>query len=95
VPHFTAPISTAAVIHAVTAFPGPALNEVLRTELPAYLSEGVDFREGKIYPNDRPGLGVVFDEREASLVDEFTAARTDGLYQGDSYHRPDGSYFYL
>jgi L-alanine-DL-glutamate epimerase-like enolase superfamily enzyme len=95
VPHFTAPISTAAVIHAVTAFPGPALNEVLRTELPAYLSEGVDFREGKIYPNDRPGLGVVFDEREASLVDEFTAARTDGLYQGDSYHRPDGSYLYL
>jgi hypothetical protein len=40
-------------------------------------------------------LGVVFDEREASLVDEFTAARTDGLYQGDSYHRPDGSYLYL
>ena len=26
VPHFTAPISTAAVIHAVTAFPGPVLN---------------------------------------------------------------------
>lgn len=95
VPHFTAPISTAAVIHALTAFPGPALNEVLRSELPAYLHEAFDFREGKIYPNDRPGLGVVFDEREANLVDEFTAPRADGLYQGESYHRPDGSYLYL
>lgn len=95
VPHFTAPISTAAVIHALAAFPGSALNEVLRSELPGYLREAYDFRDGKIYPNDRPGLGVVFDEREANLVDEFTAPRTDGLYQGDSYHRPDGSYLYL
>jgi galactonate dehydratase len=60
-PHFTAPISTAAVVHAVTAFPGPVINEVLSTSLPAYLKEGYDFKNGKIFPNDRPGAGVVFD----------------------------------
>jgi L-alanine-DL-glutamate epimerase-like enolase superfamily enzyme len=95
VPHFTAPISTAAVIHALTAFPGAALNEVLRSALPGYLREAFDFRDGKIFPNDRPGLGVVLDEAEVNLVDEFTEARSDGLYQGESYHRPDGSYLYL
>ena len=95
VPHFTAPISTAAVIHALAAFPGPALNEVLRSELPPYLGAAFDFRDGKIYPNDRPGLGVVLDETKINLVDEFTEARSDGLYRGESYHRPDGSYLYL
>lgn len=95
VPHFTAPISTAAVIHAVMAFPGPALNEVLRTELPPYLRAGVDFRDGKIHPNDRPGLGVEFDASQATLIETMTEARTDGLYQGESFHRPDGSYLYL
>jgi L-alanine-DL-glutamate epimerase-like enolase superfamily enzyme len=95
VPHFTAPISTAAVIHALVAFPGPAINEVLRSELPPYLEAAFDFRDGKIYPNDRPGLGVSLDETKIHLVDELTEARKDGLYQGESYHRPDGSYLYL
>lgn len=95
VPHFTAPISTAAVIHGLAAFPGVALNEVLRSALPPYLHEGVDFRDGKIYPNDRPGLGIVLDESKVNVVDEFTEPRSDGLYNGESYHRPDGSYLYL
>jgi L-alanine-DL-glutamate epimerase-like enolase superfamily enzyme len=95
VPHFTAPISTAAVIHALTAFPGPALNEVLRSALPDYLSEAADFRDGKLWPNDRPGLGVILDESKVNLVDTLTEPRSDGLYQGESYHRPDGSYLYL
>lgn len=87
VPHFTAPISTAAVIHAVTAFPGPVLNEVLTANLPAYLKEGYDFRDGKIYPNNRPGLGVVFDPGKTNLIDEITQA---GNVSG--YVRPDGSF---
>jgi len=36
VPHFTPPIATAAVIHALLPFPGQALNEVLRPALPPY-----------------------------------------------------------
>ena len=87
VPHFTAPIATAAVIHAVTAFSGPVLNEVLTSNLPAYLREGYDFRNGKIYPNNRPGLGVVFDPEKTHLIDEITeAANVSG------YSRPDGSF---
>jgi L-alanine-DL-glutamate epimerase-like enolase superfamily enzyme len=87
VPHFTAPVATAAVMHAVTPFPGPVLNEILTTSLPSYLQEGYDFREGKIYPNDRPGLGVVFDPGKANLVDEITQPRNV-----NGYSRPDGSF---
>jgi L-alanine-DL-glutamate epimerase-like enolase superfamily enzyme len=87
VPHFTAPISTAAAIHAVTAFTGPVMNEVLTSALPAYLKEGYDFKEGKIYPNNRPGVGVVFDPEKTNLIDEITRPRAVS-----GYSRPDGSY---
>jgi L-alanine-DL-glutamate epimerase-like enolase superfamily enzyme len=87
VPHFTAPIATAAVIQAVTAFPGPVLNEVLTPSLPAYLKAAYDFKEGKIYPNNRPGLGVVFDPGKANLIDEITEPRPVS-----GYRRPDGSF---
>jgi L-alanine-DL-glutamate epimerase-like enolase superfamily enzyme len=87
VPHFTAPIATAAVTHTVTAYPGPVLNEVLTHALPDYLKEGYDFRNGKIYPNNRPGIGVVFDPGKTNLIDEITQA---GNVSG--YSRPDGSF---
>ena len=87
VPHFTAPISTAAVIHAVTAFSGPVMNEVLTSSVPAYLKEGYDFKEGKIYPNNRPGVGVVFDPEKTNLIDEITQPRAVS-----GYSRPDGSF---
>ena len=87
VPHFTAPIATAAVIHAVTAFAGPVLNEILSSGLPDYLDEGYDFREGKIYPNDRPGIGVVFKPESTNPIGEINqAANISG------YTRPDGSF---
>jgi galactonate dehydratase len=86
-PHFTAPISTAAVIHAVTAFSGPVINEILTSALPAYLKEGYDFKNGKIYPNDRPGVGVVFDSGKVTLISEITQPRdVSGCL------RPDGSF---
>jgi galactonate dehydratase len=86
-PHFTAPIATAAVIHAVTAFPGTVINEVLTSALPQYLREGFDFKNGKIYPNDRPGIGVVLDPAKANLIDELTQPR-----EVSGYSRPDGSF---
>ena len=86
-PHFTAPIATAAVIHALTAFPGPVINEILNSALPPYLKEGFDLKNGKIYPNDRPGVGVVFDPGKSNLIDEITQAR-----DVSGYLRPDGSF---
>jgi galactonate dehydratase len=95
VPHFTAPIATAAVIHALLPFPGVTLDEVFRPDLPPYLSEAYVFRKGKMYPSDRPGLGVVVDESRLNLVAEFADRGPASLYQGESLHRPDGSHLYL
>jgi L-alanine-DL-glutamate epimerase-like enolase superfamily enzyme len=95
VPHFTAPIATSAVIHSVLPFAGIVLNEVFRPEYPAYLREGYIFRDGKMHPSDRPGLGNVLDESRLNLVAEITERAPSSLYQGESLHRPDGSYLYL
>ncbi len=46
-----------------------------------------DFRAGKLYPKDKPGLGVEFDPSKADLVAEITEQdRPITLYR-----RPDGS----
>ncbi len=95
VPHFTPPIGTAAVIHSVLPFPGVVVNEVLRPELPPYLSEGYVLRDGKMHPSDRPGLGVVLDTNRLNQIAEFTERAPASLYQGESLHRPDGSHLYL
>ena len=61
-PHFTGPIATAALVHCLGPFSGPVLVEIgCNTRLPDYLPEGLDFREGKCWPNDRPGLGVTLE----------------------------------
>jgi L-alanine-DL-glutamate epimerase-like enolase superfamily enzyme len=42
-------------------------------EKPAYFNEDfIDFREGKVHLNDRPGLGVVFDREKADFLFEIT-----------------------
>jgi galactonate dehydratase len=87
VPHFTAPVATAAVVHAVTAFSGPALNEVLNGALPDYLGEGFNLRNGKMYAGERPGIGVVFIPEKTHLIGEITEP---GNISG--YTRPDGSF---
>jgi galactonate dehydratase len=95
VPHFTSPIASAAVGHCLLNFPGSVMNEAYKTALPDYLKEGAEFRDGRMTVSSRPGLGVVFDERRANLLAEFTEARPAELYQGESIHRPDGSHLYL
>ena len=84
VPHFTAPLATSAVIHSVLPFPGVVVNEVFRPEYPEYLREGYIFRDGKMHPNDRPGLGNVVDESRLNLVAEITERAPSSLYQGES-----------
>ncbi len=89
VPHFTGPLSTAALVHCCGASSGPVLMEMRGKgveDLP-HLPQHYDFRDGKLWPNPRPGLGVEFDPRRAEMVAEVTQhSRPIPLYQ-----RPDGS----
>jgi hypothetical protein len=63
--------------------------------VPDYVVEGFDLRDGKLWPVERPGIGVAVDESKLNLVAVIDRARDDGLYRGLPYHQEDGSYLYL
>ena len=87
VPHFTGPIATVGHMHTMTAFPGQVLMEYNPQDRPVpYLPNFLDFRNGKVWPNDRPGLGVSVDEKQVTLVETMTEGAS-----GPTYLRPDGS----
>jgi galactonate dehydratase len=87
VPHFTSPIATAGHMHTMMAFPGQVLMEYNQGERPVpYMPEFLECRNGKVWPNDRPGLGVSVDERQLTFVE----AMTEGV-PGITHRRPDGS----
>ena len=89
VPHFTGPVSEAALVHCCGVFSGPALMEMTGAgprEMP-HLPQCYDFRNGKLWPNQRPGLGVTFDPARAQLVLEVTEKRATT----PTFRRPDGS----
>jgi galactonate dehydratase len=48
----------------------------------------LDFKDGKLYPNDRPGLGVEVDFKPLRQIAEITARVTN---RAQTYFRPDGS----
>jgi L-alanine-DL-glutamate epimerase-like enolase superfamily enzyme len=88
VPHFTGPVSTAALVGCLSTFSGPVLLEYNYGGRPIpYLPECLDFKDGKAYTNDRPGLGVTLEVQQVKLVSEVTQAQR----RGSLYHRPDGS----
>lgn len=89
IPHFTGPLSEAALVHACGVFSGPVLMEMLgdgTAKIP-HLPECYDFRNGKMWPNRRPGLGVTLDTKLLRLVAEITE-RSRPI---PMFHRPDGS----
>jgi L-alanine-DL-glutamate epimerase-like enolase superfamily enzyme len=88
VPHFTGPIATAALVHVLGPFSGPVLLEfnLGGKELP-HLPEWADFKDGKVRPNKRPGLGVTLDKKRLKPVAEVTKAGPPRT----TYTRPDGS----
>src|SRR6188768_2355940 len=87
VPHFTGPIATAGHMHTTMAFPGQVLMEYNQGERPVpYLPDFLECRNGKVWPNDRPGLGVIVDEKALTFVEEMTEAAP-----GVTQRRPDGS----
>jgi hypothetical protein len=52
-----------------------------------YLPEYADFKQGKLYPNDRPGLGVTLDTGSLTQTSEITQPTVGRQI----YERPDGS----
>ncbi len=89
IPHFTGPIATAALVNCLGTFSGPLLMEYnfQGRELP-HVPVCLDFKNGKLYPNDRPGLGVELDMKYLHLVTEITEPVTS---RAQTYFRPDGS----
>lgn len=89
IPHFTGPVSEAALVHACSVFSGPVMMEMLgagpRNE--PHLPQHYDFRNGKVWSNQRPGLGVVLDTKPLQLAAEVTE-RSRPI---PMFHRPDGS----
>jgi L-alanine-DL-glutamate epimerase-like enolase superfamily enzyme len=87
VPHFTGPIATAGHMQTMMAFPGQVLMEYNLGERPVpYLPEFLECRNGKVWPNDRPGLGVTVDERQLAFVEAVTEGAA-----GATQRRLDGS----
>lgn len=89
VPHFTGPVATAALVHVVGSFPGQALMEMRGDgswDVP-HLPKHSDFKNGKLWPNARPGIGVEFDASKLQLTAEFTEQNAPIPL----YRRPDGS----
>ena len=87
VPHFTGPVATAALVNCLSTFPGTVLFEYNYGDRPiAYLPEALDFKNGKVYTNDRPGLGVTVEPKLLKMVGEVTTPGRRNVYQ-----RPDGS----
>jgi L-alanine-DL-glutamate epimerase-like enolase superfamily enzyme len=87
VPHFTGPIATAALVNCLATYPGQVLFEYnYGTRKIDYLPEYVDFKQGKVYVNERPGLGVTVDLKPLKPLSEVTQP-----VQRPFYQRPDGS----
>ena len=89
IPHFTGPISEAAMVHLCGIFPGTALMEMLGRGDRSwpYVLQGYDFRKGRMYPVARPGLGVEVDTKQ--LADDSgsqRALRTNADEQSSRRH---------
>ncbi|GEO10073.1 mandelate racemase/muconate lactonizing enzyme family protein [Segetibacter aerophilus] len=77
IPHFTGPLSTAALVHVLgSSSPSRCMMELGggAPEKPPYLNEDyVLFKNGKLYLNSAPGLGVKFDRKKVDFVMEINS----------------------
>jgi L-alanine-DL-glutamate epimerase-like enolase superfamily enzyme len=88
VPHFTGPIATAALVHVLGPFSGPVMLEFnLGERKLLHLPDWADFKDGKVWPNKRPGLGVTLDKKALKLLAEVIKPGPPRT----TYTRPDGS----
>jgi L-alanine-DL-glutamate epimerase-like enolase superfamily enzyme len=89
IPHFTGPIATAALVNSLGTFSGPLLMEYnFQGRTLPHLPVCLDFKDGKLFPNERPGLGVELDMAHLKLAAEWTEPITA---RAQTYFRPDGS----
>lgn len=91
IPHFTGPVSTAALVHAAGAFSGFTVAEIVGNgpQKMDYLNDDyLVFKNGKLYQNERPGIGVELDRKKVTLVQEITKGPT---VHHPKFYRPDGS----
>ncbi len=90
IPHFTGPIALAALVQVLATLPVPVVMEIAGAapKTPPHLPQGCTFKDGKLWPEAHPGLGVEFDPAGAQQIMEVTERRAPvPLFQ-----RPDGSY---
>ena len=67
------PIATAALVNCLSTFSGPVLMEYNYGGRPIdYLPECLDFKNGKAFTNERPGLGVTLDMKLLTMIGEVT-----------------------
>lgn len=89
VPHFTGPIATAALVNCLGTYSGPVLMEYnYQGRTLPHLPLCLDFKDGKLYANERPGLGVELDYKQLTKIAEITEPVTA---RAQTYFRPDGS----
>ncbi|MFN7933718.1 MAG: mandelate racemase/muconate lactonizing enzyme family protein [Bryobacteraceae bacterium] len=87
IPHFTGPVSTAALVGCLGTYSGPVIMEYNYGGRPIeHLPECLDFKNGKALMNDRPGLGVRADLSRMKLIGEITEPGRKNVF-----YRPDGS----
>ncbi len=87
IPHFTGPIATAALVNFLSTFSGPVLMEYNYGGRPIdYLPECLDFKNGKAFTNQRPGLGVTPEMKLLTMIGEVTEPGRKNFYR-----RTDGS----
>jgi galactonate dehydratase len=89
VPHFTGPVATAALVNSLGTFSGPLMMEYnFQGRTLPHLPVCLDFKDGKLFPNERPGLGVELDMKQLKMIAEITQPVTT---RAQTYFRPDGS----
>jgi L-alanine-DL-glutamate epimerase-like enolase superfamily enzyme len=92
IPHFTGPLSVAALVHVLgSSSPARCMIELAggEAETPAYFNDDmIQFKDGKLWLNPSPGLGVEFDPEKATYLMEVTE-RTQ--YPHPYLQSPDGA----
>ncbi len=87
IPHFTGPIATAALVNCLSTFSGPVMFEYNYGGRPIdYLPQCLDFKDGKAYTNQRPGLGVTAEMKLLTQIGEVTEPGRRNVFK-----RRDGS----
>lgn len=90
IPHATGPLAMAALVHVLgSSSPSRCMYEGGAASTAAYFNEDlVNFKNGKLYLNPSPGLGVKFNPKKADFIMEVTEKTK---FPHPVLHSPDGA----